>query len=146
MTLQTNTGYETSLILHYKENTMSSHVSFESLCNSILRLNKSIQSVVIINNKGRVIEKISRPEFTKLYPDHLSEFFCMSCVLQVSMGRDFDENYGPVNYHISERANLTMIISPLDENVILVTAYKNTSPITLARKIVDLTSKYRKRF
>jgi hypothetical protein len=70
----------------------------------------------------------------------------MSCVLQVSMGRDFDENYGPINYHMSERANLTMITFPLDGNVVLVTINKNTSPISLARKTVDLINEHRKRF
>jgi hypothetical protein len=129
------------MLLH-KENAISSCVLLGSLCDSILRLDKSVQSIAAINNKGRIMEEISRPGFTKLYPNHLSEFFCMSCVLQVSMGRDFDENYGPVNYCISERANLTMITIPLCENMILVTADKNTSPITLAREIVDLSTDY----
>ena len=125
---------------------MSSCISLESLCDSVLRLNKSIQSVAIINNKGRAIEKISRPEFTKLYPNHLSEFFCMSCVLQVSMGRDFDENYGPINYHMSERTSLTTLTFPMKENVILVATNKNTSPITLARKIVTLINDHKEHF
>jgi len=67
----------------------------------------------------------------------------MSCVLQVSMGRDFDENYGPINYHVSERKNLTMMTFPLDENVILVTTNKNISPVSLARNIVDLINEHR---
>jgi len=125
---------------------MSSCISLESLCDSALRLNKSIQSVAIINNKGRAIEKISRPEFTKLYPNHLSEFFCMSCVLQVSMGRDFDENYGPINYHMSERTSLTTLTFPMKENVILVATNRNTSPITLARKIVTLIDDHKEHF
>lgn len=117
---------------------MSSCLSFESLCDSILKLNKSIQSVAIINNRGRVIEKISRFKFVKQFPNHLNEMFCMSCVLQVSMGRDFDENYGPINYYISERTHLTMITFPLDENILLMTIDKNTSPIMLSRSIIHL--------
>ena len=115
---------------------MSSHVSLESLCGSILRSNKNIQSVAVINNRGKVMEKIARPLFTRQYPEHLNEFFCMSCVLQISMGRDFDENYGPVNYHISERSNLIMITFPINENIIITTINKNTSPITLSKKII----------
>ncbi|MDC8453689.1 MAG: hypothetical protein LV477_12370, partial [Candidatus Nitrosotalea sp.] len=63
------------------------------------------------------MEKISRAKFTQKFPDHLNELFCMSCVLQISMGKDFDENYGSINYYISERSNLTIITFPLDENV-----------------------------
>ena len=121
---------------------MSSQISLESLCNSILQLNKNIQSVAVINNHGRVLEKISRPAFTKQFPDHLSEMFCMGFALQVSMGRDFDENYGPINYHISERTNLTIITFPADENIIIVTANKNISPIILSKKTIPIIIDY----
>lgn len=113
---------------------MSSYIMLQSLCDSVLKLNKNIQSVAVINNHGRVMEKISRAKFTQKFPDHLNELFCMSCVLQISMGKDFDENYGSINYYISERSNLTIITFPLDENVILMTVNKNISPITLAKK------------
>ncbi len=88
------------------------------------------------------MEKISRSRFDRQFPDHLNEFFCMSCVLQISIGKDFDENYGPINYHISERSNLTIITFPLDENVVLIIANKNTSPITLARKAINIIQNY----
>ena len=121
---------------------MSSYIMRESLCDSILRLHKSIQSVAIINNHGKVIEKISRPAFIKQFPNHLNELFCMSCVLQISMGKDFDENYGTINYYISERSNLTIITFPLDKDVILITTNKNISPVTLAKKTVDIINNY----
>lgn len=122
----------------------SLHVDLESLCNSILGANKNIQSVAVINNKGRPIEKNSRPEFTKQYPDYMSELFCMQCVLQISMGRDFDENYGPINYHLSERASFTVLTFPVGDNIILVATNKNVSPITLARKISCTISEHSK--
>jgi len=121
---------------------MLSYVLLESLCDSILRLNKSIQSVAVVNNCGRVMEKISRSEFTRQFPYHLSELFCMSCVLQLSMGKDFDENYGPINYYITKRSNYSIITFPLDENVIIITTNKNASFITLARKIISIIKNY----
>jgi hypothetical protein len=90
------------------------------------------------------MEKISKPRFVEQFPDYLNELFCMHHVLQVSIGRDFDENYGPIDYHVSERTNLTMITFPVDNNVILVTINKNTSPITLARKVVNVINEYKK--
>jgi hypothetical protein len=122
---------------------MSLYEYVEMLCHSIFSIDKSIKSVAVINEKGRIVEKILKPAFAEQFPDHLSELFCMSCVLQVSMGRDFDENYGPINYHMSERRNLTMMTFPLDENVILVTTNKNISPVSLARNIVDLINEHR---
>ncbi|MGI0046501.1 MAG: hypothetical protein ACREBB_04855 [Nitrosotalea sp.] len=123
---------------------MSLHVTYDLLCGSILGLNKNVESVAVVNNRGRVIEKISRPKFARQFPDHLSELFCMHYILQVSMGRDFDENYGPVNYHMSERTSFTTLTFPIDDNIVLVTTNKNTSPITLARKITCIIDEHRK--
>jgi hypothetical protein len=123
---------------------MSIQIALESLCGSILSVNRNIQSVAVINNKGRAIEKISRPKFTKQFPDYMNELFCMQCVLQVSMGRDFDENYGPINYYMSERTSLTTLTFPVEDDVILVTTNKNISPITLTRKVVKIIDDHRK--
>lgn len=119
---------------------MSLYLSLDSLCDSILSANKNIQSVAVINHMGRPVEKVSRSKFERQFPDYMNELFCMQCVLTVSMGQDFDENYGPINYHISERANLTTLSFPFDKDVILVIVNKNISPITLARKIASIIS------
>ena len=117
----------------------------ETMCSSILGIDKNIQSVAVLNNKGRVMEKTSKPVFSEQFPNYLNELFCMHYVLQVSMGRDFDENYGPINYHISERASLTTLTFPVCENVLLVTTNKDASTITLARKIIGIINEYMKR-
>lgn len=95
----------------------------------------------MINKMGRPIEKASKPKFASQFADCMNEIFFMQCVLQISIGRDFDEKYGPINYHISERANYTILTFPADENVILVVTNKNVSPIALARKIAVLIDK-----
>lgn len=119
---------------------MSQYLSRELLCNSILNASKNVQSVAFINKMGKPIENVSRPSFVKQFPNYMSEMFLMQCVLQISMGKDFDEHFGPINYHISERQNLTVLSFPVDDNVILVAINKNTSPITLAKKIASIIS------
>ena len=114
----------------------------ETMCGTILGIDKNVQSVAVINNKGRVMEKTSKPVFAEQFPNYLNELFCMHLVLQVSMGRDFDENYGPINYHLSERESFTTLTFPLYEDMLLVTTNKNTSTITLAKKIVCLINEY----
>lgn len=122
---------------------MSVSLSLGELCTFILNTSRHIQRVVIINKQGRATEMLSRAKYAKQFPDNLSEMLFMQCVLQVSMGRDFDEQCGPINYHISERSNMTMLTLPLDEYVILVLADRNVSPILLARKISSLISDYK---
>jgi hypothetical protein len=116
----------------------------DMLCNSIFDTNKNIQSVVVINKMGRPVEKIARPRFAKQFFDNLGEPFFMQSVLQISMGMDFDEHFGPINYHISDRESLTMLIFPIEDHVILVTINKNTGPISLARKIAGVIENHKK--
>ena len=93
---------------------------------------------------GRPVEKVARPKFAKQFFDNLGEPFFMQSVLQISMGMDFDEHFGPINYHISDRESLTMLTFPIEDHVILVTVNKNTGPISLARKIVDAIENHKK--
>jgi hypothetical protein len=116
---------------------------FDELCDSILGVNSNIQSVAAINKLGRPVDRSSRPKYIKQFPDEASEILFMQCVLEISMGRDFDEQYGPINYHMSERENVTMLTFPIEDHVILVTASKNVSPISLAKKIVNIINEYR---
>jgi len=120
-------------------------IKFDELCNSIMSINKSIQSVAIINKLGRPVEKITRDDSLKQLSPAKDEMFFMQCVLEISMGKDYDSEYGPINYHLSERGNLTMITFPMRDYVVLVTTNKNTSPISLAKKIVTIINGYQTR-
>ena len=120
-------------------------IKFDELCNSILQINKSIQSVAIINKLGRPVEKVTRDDDLKPLPRPKNEMFFMQCVLEISMGKEYDSEYGPINYHLSERGNLTMITFPMRDHVVLVTTNKDTSPISLAKKIVTIINGYQTR-
>lgn len=122
---------------------MAMYPELNTLCESISSLDRSIQDVTIINKFGRPVERIDREKNENRLP-YNSEMFFMQCVLQISMGQDFDEQYGPINYHVSERRNLTMLTFPIYDHVLLVTAQKNTSPISLAREIIHVIGAHRK--
>ena len=114
------------------------NIKLDELCNSIIDINKNIQSVAVINKFGRTVTKISKPSFTKQFPDYLNELFCMCCTLQVSMCKDFDENYGPVNYNVCERKSITIISFQLQNGILLVTTDKNAFTISIAKKIFEI--------
>ena len=117
-------------------------IKLDELCNSIMGIIKNIQTVAIINKLGRPVKKVTRDGSLKQLPQPKDEMFFMQCVLQISMGKEYDSEYGPINYHLLERENLTMITFPMRDHVILVTAKKDTSPISLARKIVTTINGY----
>ena len=81
---------------------------------------------------------MSRPGSSEMFPDKISELLYMQCVLQVSMGRDFDDRYGPINYHVLERANAVMLTFPIDDHVVFLAASKSAGPISLAKKVSSI--------
>ncbi len=119
---------------------MSLHSELTPVCKSIINISKSIQTVSIINKYGRLVEELRQDGLSYNTANSFKEVFLMQCVLQISMGRDFDEEYGPINYHVNERKNTTILTFPLNDNVILVITKKNLSPISLARKIAGVLS------
>ncbi len=124
---------------------MFAYLSLDELCDSIQNLHKNIQSVAIINKMGRALEKTSRSRHEKQFSNDMDEMLFMQCVLQISLGTDFDEQFGAINYHLSERTNMSILTFPLGEDVILVTVNKKSSPISLARKISSLILEHRSR-
>ena len=115
----------------------------DKLCDTILAINKNIQSSVIINKNGRAIEQKVRDGSVSQIPDHKNEMLLMQCALTISMGRDFDEDYGPVGYAVVDRENTSMFSFPVGELIILVTSKKDISPISLAKKITDTIQEFK---
>jgi len=115
----------------------------DKLCDTILEINKNIQSAVIINKNGRAVEKKIRDGTVSQIPDHKNEMLLMQCALTISMGRDFDEDYGPVGYAVIGRESTSMFSFPVGELIVLVTSKKDISPISLAKKITNTIHEYK---
>jgi hypothetical protein len=116
-------------------------VKLIKLCKSILDSNNNIRSVEVIGKLGSTLEKIVSDETTKLtnripYKKNFNE-----CLLDIALGKEFSEFYGPIRYHYSEDKSV-MFSFPFEENCILVTTTKNISPIGLATKIAHLINKH----
>lgn len=66
----------------------------------------------------------------------------MERALEISMGKDFDDDFGKINYTFTDRDNLAMFSFPMNEFIVLVTSKSNVSPISMARKISSLIISY----
>ncbi len=116
---------------------------FDKLCSTILETNENIQSVSIINKHGRAIERrVQDKTSVQTVNQKNEEMFFMQCALTVSMGRDFDDEFGEIGYIHVDRKNLSMLSFPLFDNIVLVTSKAAMSPITLARKISAIIKKH----
>ena len=111
-------------------------IKLDKLCKSILDSNENIRSVEIIGKLGTTLEKLGPEKTMKLSSGSYNE-----CLLDIALGKEFGEFYGPIRYHFSKDKSV-MFSFPFDENIVFVTTTKNTSPIWLATKIARIINKY----
>ncbi|TLX71399.1 MAG: hypothetical protein E6L05_03700 [Thaumarchaeota archaeon] len=110
-------------------------VTLENLCKSILDTSENIQSVAVINKNGRAIEEKTRGNSNLLMLDRKNEMYFMQCALQISMTRDFDEEFGPVSCTITERENSNFVSIPFFSHIILAKMKKGIDHTALINKI-----------
>jgi hypothetical protein len=109
-------------------------VTLENLCESILYTSENIQSVVVINKNGRPVEEKARDD-SDLLSDKKNEMYFMQCALQISMARDFDEEFGPVSFTITERENSKFVSIPSFSHIILAKMKRGMYQAALLNKI-----------
>lgn len=109
-------------------------VTLENLCESILYASENIQSVVVINKNGRPVEEKARDD-SDLLSDKKNEMYFMQCALQISMAKDFDEEFGPVSFTITERENSKFVSIPSFSHIILAKMKRGMYQAALLNKI-----------
>ncbi len=110
-------------------------ITLKNLCESILYTSENIQSVAVINKNGRAIEEKTRDDSDLLMSDKKNEMYFMQCALQISMARDFDEEFGPVSLTITERENSKFVSIPSFSHIILAKMKKGMNHTALLNKI-----------
>lgn len=121
------------------------YFGFDILCNDIANLDNDIEFVAVLNHKGRVIETKARENIIdKASTTQKREMFFMQCVLQASMNRDHDDEFGKVKSSILERERSTTLSFEFLNYVILVVSRPSLNPIPLKNNILEKMSSIRK--
>src|SRR5438445_3327176 len=115
----------------------------DSLCNTVLDVNENIQAVLVINKQGRAVHKIARTGTELPMLEKEKEMLLMETAITISMGRDFDEPLGEIEYVHVERKNLSLLSFPIDDYIVLVTSKAAIGSISLARKVATAIKRYR---
>jgi len=88
---------------------IDSTFGFETVCNDISVLEKNIEMVAVLNKKGRAVEIIVKEGgIEKDFTPIKREMFFMQCVLQASMNRDQDDEFGRIKSSVFERERFTI--------------------------------------
>jgi len=112
------------------------------LCDAILEADENIRSISVINRRGRAVEKKTK-NGAELVQNQKNEMLLMQCALTMSMGKDFDEDFGEVGYIFVQRKNLSMVSLPLDEHIVFVTSKSPVDTTSLVRKITVAIKRYK---
>ena len=96
-------------------------------------LEDGVEFIGLINNQGRMESSLCRNEIN--LTEEKKEMFSMGLRLQSSMQRDYDDEFGPVGYTITERENSIFVSIPIVSHTILAIMKKNIGPTVVINKI-----------
>src|SRR3989304_1170110 len=96
-------------------------------------LEEGVEFIGLINNQGRMESSICRNEIN--LTEEKKEMFLMQFRLQSSMQRDYDEEFGPVGYTITERENSKFVSIPIVSHTVLAIMKKDIDPTVVINKI-----------
>ena len=116
-------------------------IELDQFCKSILNADRNVRSVTVIDKKGRVLHNISHRRFVQPSLEKWNDIHYMECMFDISMGAKFDELYGPIRYHHSDKDNFMMFSFPYNKHVVIITSTKMMSPIAFATKISNIIIK-----
>ena len=117
-------------------------IEVEKLCKSVMNIDRNVRSVVVIDQKGNALHRIIHQRFPEPSLERWNDIHFMECTFEISIGEKFDDLYGTIRYHHSEKDNFIMFSFPFHKNVILVTCTKKISPISFATKVAHLINKF----
>ncbi|MDR3782538.1 MAG: hypothetical protein P4K92_04435 [Candidatus Nitrosotalea sp.] len=113
-------------------------IELDKFCKSILSADRNVRSVAVLDKKGLVLHNISHPKFMQPSLERWNDIHYMECMFDISMGAKFDELYGPIRYHHSDKDNFMMFSFPYNKQVVIITSTKMISPIAFATKISNI--------
>lgn len=94
-----------------------------------------VDFVDLINRHGRFENYI--PDANISLTEQKKEMFCMSVTLSHKMQSDFDDDFGPVKYNVTERGNSKFVTIPILSKVLFVRMRKDSDHQDLINKITS---------
>ncbi len=110
-------------------------IGLDQFCKSIMNADRNVRSVSVIDKKGKVVHNIANRRFVQPSIEKWNDIHYMECMFDISMGAKFDNLYGPIRYHHSDKDNFMMFSFPYNKYITIITSTKKISPIALATKI-----------
>lgn len=112
------------------------NITLDAICKLILSIDKAINFVAIVDERGRALESRTRDSVYFNLPEDKREIFFMEFALRQRMRSEFDEYFGPVRFTYAERGKEVMLSFPLGDLLVIVSCKMGVNPKSLAKKIL----------
>ncbi len=112
---------------------MSQNIDLKSIESQLL--GHGVEFAGFINKQGRVVDYACQNEIN--LSEEQKEMFFMMTSLNLSMQRDYDDNFGAVQYTITERKNSKIISIPIPSGSIVLVMKKNVRLSMHIKKILN---------
>ncbi|MDE1763593.1 MAG: hypothetical protein KGH88_05040 [Thaumarchaeota archaeon] len=110
----------------------------DTLCKQISSIDDHIELVAIINNKGRVVEMVASDDgVNRDLTSHKREMLFMEFVLQESMNREYDDEFGKVKGLILQREKVLAFSFQIYDHVLVVITKPMLEPTFIQQKIKE---------
>ena len=106
----------------------------ETHCNLILEYD-GIMFIGVINYLGNLIAGGFKKGITPMGDENMRRMMFMQLTLDLSMRKEYDELFGPVDYVVSKRGKITKISIPMKKHMIVLITDKGINYESVIKKI-----------
>ena len=109
----------------------------ENNCNLILEYD-GVKFVGVINYMGNLIAGGFKEGITPIGDENMRRMMYMQLKLDLTMRKDYDEFFGPVDYVVSKRGKITKISIPVKKHMIVLITNKNINYESVIKKTSNI--------
>ena len=106
----------------------------ETNCNLILEYD-GVMFIGVINYLGNLIAGGFKKGITPMGDENMRRMMFMQLTLDLSMRKEYDELFGPVDYVVSTRGKITKISIPMKKHMIVLITDKGINYESVIKKI-----------
>jgi hypothetical protein len=112
-----------------------------NLCDIIIKLDRNIRFVGIVNNKGEVTEGGFQEGVEPLLEESEEQEMYVNSLSNMALFQNFSDRLGKVKYSLTEHQKIALMTFPLDNGMLCLSVYvKNTNVDKLKNAILRIIS------
>ncbi len=112
-----------------------------NLCDTIIKLDRNIRFVGIVNDKGEVIEGGFQDGVEPLLEGSDEQEMYTNSLSNMTLLKNYSDRLGKVKYSLTEYQKIAMMTFPLDNDILCLSVYsKDTNVDKLKNTILEIIS------